>query len=474
MPRTIAPLLASQIKNLPEGKTVAVGGVTGLYFRKAKYQSLFILRYTDASGRHDLSIGTYPQIGLAEARQIALTVRARIAAGKNVIAERQKKQQRAQVAAKLAPKIRTFAEIARAWIKERSEVNYWQNDIKGEARANSILEMHVFPHIGNKNIDLVTVDDIYELLKLIWTTKHSTATKAKTYICKVFQWAIARKLCKRVDNPGDMRSSLGILMEPLQKHKHVSRHHAACPIDEIPRLFAELKRYASVSARACEFGILTCARSKAIRMATWDEIDLNEKIWTIPIEHDKIKTEGRDRRIFLSDQAITVLKSLPKFPGSRVLFPNLRGAPLSDAALTMFLRGMHDARFALDGRGWIDQTAKKRSGNPAVITLHGTARASFRTWAKDDALGNNRLFDQEAVELCLLHAKNDAYKGAYDRATLDNERRMVMAAWGKYCFSERESLCIFHQSVHGVSSETCTDSAIRARAENVRACTRNG
>ena len=136
-------------------------------------------------------------------------------------------------------------------------------------------------------------------------------------------------------------------MEPLQKHKHVSRHHAACPMDEIPRLFVELKRYASVSARACEFGILTCARSKAVRMATWDEIDLNEKIWTIPIEHDKIKTEGRDRRIFLSDQAITVLKSLPKFPGSKLLFSNLRGNPLSDAALTMFLRGMHEAKFAL-------------------------------------------------------------------------------------------------------------------------------
>jgi len=75
-----------------------------------------------------------------------------------------------------------------------------------------------------------------------------------------------------------------------------------------------------------------------------------------------------------------------------------------------------------------------------VITLHGTARASFRTWAKDDALGNNRLFDQEAVELCLLHAKRDTYKGAYDRTSLDKERRMVMAAWGKYCFSERESL----------------------------------
>lgn len=63
-----------------------------------------------------------------------------------------------------------------------------------------------------------------------------------------------------------------------------------------------------------------------------------------------------------------------------------------------------------DGRGWIDPDAVGSNGKPAVTTLHGTARATFRTWAKDDKSGNNRKFDQEAVEMCLLHSRRDMYK----------------------------------------------------------------
>ena len=219
-------------------------------------------------------------------------------------------------------------------------------------------------------------------------------------------------------------------MEPLQKHAATSKHYAACDVAEIPLFFFHSARYNSASARACEFAILTCSRSKAVREATWDEIDLNKGVWTIPVEHDKIKTEGRDRRIFLSNQAIELLRSLPRYPGSKVLFPNQRGCPLSDAALTMFLRGMHEDRMVTDGRGWIDPMLKKANGNPAIITIHGSARATFRTWAKSDIYENNRRFDQEAVELCLLHAKRDAYKGAYDRAFLERERQLIMSAWG--------------------------------------------
>ena len=57
-------------------------------------------------------------------------------------------------------------------------------------------------------------------------------------------------------------------------------------------------------------------------------------------------------------------------------------------------------------------------------------------FTKDDETGNNRKFDQEAVELCLLHSKNDAYNGAYDRAPLTKERQKIMQAWGEYCWSK--------------------------------------
>lgn len=443
MPCSSKVLPVSVIKATPVGKTIAVGGVTGLYFRKTKYQSLFLLRFKDQTGRHDLSIGTYPEMSLAEARDKAADLRRRISQGEDVLGERRelreqaaREKEEALVKTSKSPKL-TFAAIATDWVNERARFNYWAHDDSGELRTMRILEMHVFPYIGSKNINDITPEDVFNVLSKIWTAKFSTASKAKTYIFKVFQWAMAKKLCQSRENPADSRYSLGVLMEPLQRHAQKRTHFAACSFVEIPQFFVQSARYGSISARACEFAILTCARSQAVRMACWDEIDFEKRIWTIPLSHDKIKLDGRDRRIFLSDQAIELLRSLPRFPGSNVIFPNQRGHALSDAALTMFLRGMHEARFARDGRGWVDPHEKNSKGEPAVITLHGTARATFRTWAKDDVSGNNRRFDQEAVELCLLHAKNDMYRGAYDRSRLDRERQLIMTTWGAYCVSQK-------------------------------------
>lgn len=434
MPRVSKTLTSTQIKNI-KNQTVAVGGVSGLYFRNTPRQSLFLLRFKDQTGRHDISLGTFPEMSLAKARAEAATLRARIDAGIDVIAERKQAQ-----APKSAQKDDlTFEQIARKWYRNRSLLNFWGDNAKAEMRACRILEIHVYPIIGSKNINEVSADDVYDVLSKIWLTKHATALKVKTSISKIFQWAMAKNLCVRRDNPAKLDGCLGVLMEPLKKKTPVSGHFAACPIDEIPRLFLEISQLDSTSARACEFAILTCCRSQALRFATWDEIDLENRVWTLPAEHDKIKSAGRDRRIILSDQAISILKKLPKYNRCQLLFPSVYHNKLSDAALTMFLRGLHETRFAVDGRGWVDPHITTAQGQPAVITLHGTARASFRTWAKDDVLGNNRRFDQDAVELCLLHSKKDMYRGAYDRAKLEGERRQIMAAWGEYCFSLRNA-----------------------------------
>ncbi len=85
--------------------------------------------------------------------------------------------------------------------------------------------------------------------------------------------------------------------------------------------------------------------------------------------------------------------------------------------------------------GWIDKDKTTRTGKESIATQHGSARSTFRTWAKCDELANNKKYDQEAVELCLLHSRNDPYKGAYDRSKLEKERRTIMEDWGRYCTS---------------------------------------
>ena len=98
---------------------------------------------------------------------------------------------------------------------------------------------------------------------------------------------------------------------------------------------------------------------------------------------------------------------------------------------------MHEARLAKDGRGWIDPAKEKAGDAHCRITAHGTARASFRTWCETDEHGNRFHIDQKAAELCLLHAvtEDERLNHAYTRATLDGERRRIMALWGRYCLT---------------------------------------
>ena len=193
-------------------------------------------------------------------------------------------------------------------------------------------------------------------------------------------------------------------------------------------------QYESISARATAVAILTATRLQAVRMAAWSEFNLEKGTWTIPASHDKIKKAGRDRTIFLSRQVIDLLRTTPRFVRSQLVFSN-NGRMMSNMALSEFIEGLHEKKYQEDRIGWIDPMESERRGEACRITLHGTARSTFRTWAKDDVLGNNRRFDQEAVELCLLHSKNDAYQGAYDRARLVNERREIMQCWADYALS---------------------------------------
>ena len=440
MPKVARLLSALEVSNLKIG-THAIGGVKGLYLRKTHSNAYYFLRYCDDSGRHDYTLGNQSALSLKEARQKASEALCKLAQGLSPIEERQnikaeKEARKKAIEALKNPPFTSFEEMALEWVKERALADYWVNNPKGEKETVSILRRHIFPDLGSKDIDKITPEEVRDCLAKIWQTFPSTASKAKTYLFKVFQWSIAMKRCHQVVNPADIRGSLGILLEPYQKNRKESENHSACSIQEIPRLISEIRAYHSISARAVEFGILTGARTKAILRSQWHEFDFDKKVWTIPIENDKVKKKGRDRRIFLSDQAIALLKSLPRIKPDVYVFPSQSGSYMSDNALVMFLRGLHEKRLEEDGIGWIDPIKSKEKGKPCHITMHGTSRASFRTWAKNDELGNNRRFDQEAVELCLLHEKQDGYNQAYDRARLEKERRFIMEEWGKYCYSE--------------------------------------
>ena len=153
MPKISRELTVLEVRKLGQG-TFAVGGARGLYLRKSPKQSFFFLRYSNATGRHDLSLGSYPETSLAEARKLAVLARIEIDAGEcpvtkrkqasEALREKRSSQQRIQT-----DHSNTFEKVARTWIKERVESGFWANNKRGESNTVRLLEMYAFPLIGN-------------------------------------------------------------------------------------------------------------------------------------------------------------------------------------------------------------------------------------------------------------------------------------------------------------------------------------
>ena len=146
---------------------------------------------------------------------------------------------------------------------------------------------------------------------------------------------------------------------------------------------------------ALEFLVLTAARSGEVRLATWDEMDVDAGVWTIPAARMKAK---RDHRVPLSGRALAILHDVQRLSdGTGLVFPNPRGKPLSDVTLSQLL---------------------KKLGIAAVP--HGF-RSSFRDWAAEQT--NT---PREVVEAALAHTVRNPTEAAYARSDLFERRRRLM------------------------------------------------
>ena len=430
-------LTHKEIQALPDGSH-AIGGVKGLYVRKRAEQTQYFLRWKKDGKQQTrfYAIG----LSLREVREIAYRDRQLLNLGLDPKEEEKKAlaAKEAEIEAKRKEEERrrfTFRLVSDEWLKEQIQIQRWKNNATGEKHARQRLNKYLLPAFGDKLISEITAQDAFLFFSPLWTAKSGTADKLYDLLKAIFNWAIAKGVYQITENPINKRGALGILLEPLTKQRTDTDNHPSLDFHEVPQFIEALTKLGSPSALAVAFSIVTASRFKAVRCAEWSEIDLKNKVWNIPEEHDKMKGR-RMRQVLLSDEAIELLSYLPRV--NNYLFPSgSHLGKLSENAPSMLIRGMDTQKAAIDGRGWKDFTRRNGAGKiePVRITQHGTARASFRTWAKNDELGNNRKFDQEAVELCLLHARKDTYRGAYDRSQLLKERRLVMKEWGAFCFS---------------------------------------
>jgi integrase len=167
---------------------------------------------------------------------------------------------------------------------------------------------------------------------------------------------------------------------------------------------AELDQQQSVAARALEFLILTAARAGEVTGATWDEVNLRERKWTVPASRMKAKKE---HVVPLSDRAVELLQNLPREEGNpAIFFGSSKGGKLNDLTLRRVLKAM---------------------GRNGDVTTHGF-RATFKTWASE-----RTNYPNHVVEQALAHTIGNAVERAYHRGDLFEKRKRLMADWAKFC-----------------------------------------
>jgi integrase len=416
MPKIAKELSALEVKRLNTPGWHAVGGVAGLLLQirppakpTAAMARSWILRMRIGGKRQPVGLGSYPQVSLAEARDQAKKLSTEAKSGVNLVAK--KRAQRSSMIA-AASKNKTFKECAEAYME--AHASDYTNE-KHRKQWASTLETYAYPVLGRLLVSDITMRNVLDVLMQdtkhrngengkLWHIKAETAKRLLDRIRTVLDYATVNEY-RTGNNPATWKGYLDTQL-PSQRGLKKTKHQPAVPYTLVGDFMSKLRSNNSTSARALEFLVLTAVRSGSVRSATWDEIDLGKKLWTIPAEHTKAK---REHKVPLPSQTLSLLSNLPRMAGTALLFPNPKGKALSDMALSQLMRGMRER------------------GELTVEAVPHGFRSTFRDWAAEQTN-----YPDEIRKAASGHAVGDAVKEAYQRTDLLEKRRHLMTEWANF------------------------------------------
>lgn len=386
MAREVNRLTARSVVAIKDAGRHADG--SGLYLvvdKGGAKRWVFMFRF---GGRlREMGLGGLRTVTLAQAREAAAAARTIVKAGRNPIDERHS----------VAPRLPTFGEAADSFL---ATMKPQFKNAKHVAQWETSLTVHSKP-MRDKPVDEITTEDVLGVLRPIWHIWPETASRVRGRIERVLNAAKAQGH-RSGENPALWRGHLDNL---LPRPKKLTRgHHAAMSFAEVPSFVAQLRARPATAARMLEFVILTAARSGEAREATWREIDLAAKVWTVPAARMKA---GREHRVPLGARAVEILQEMAAagIEPERLVFPGQKdGKPLSIMAMDMLLRRLS-----------------------ADVTVHGF-RSAFRDWC-----GEATDFSRELAEAALAHVVGDMTERAYRRGDALEKRRALMDAWAAFC-----------------------------------------
>ena len=352
----------------------------------------WIFRFAINGRRREMGLGAVHTVGLKGARSKAQELRKLVYEGRDPIAERD--AQKAVLAAATAKRV-TFDYCAASYSRAHSPK--WS--AKHAYQWSSAMTRFASPVLGKLPVDAIDVGLVVKVLEPIWHERPETASRLRGGIESVLAWASVRGF-RQGDNPARWTNHLEELL-PSRREILPVEHFAALAYRDVPGLMAKLQERSGVAARALEFLILTVSRSGEVLGARWDEIDLAERVWTVPAERMKGR---RVHRVPLCDRALAILDEMRLCRRNKFVFPSERRENLGESPMRELL---------------------KRLGYKA--TIHGM-RSAFRDWA-----GEHTNFAREICEAALAHAIGNKVERAYRRGDALEKRRALTDAWANFC-----------------------------------------
>jgi integrase len=344
----------------------------------------WVFRYEFDGRRRDMGLGPLHTIGLAEARDRARNLRQQLLDDIDPLDARRAERTRRRLE---AAKAMTFGACVEAYLATHEVA--WRNE-KHRAQWRMTLTQYC-KSISDLPVKDIDTDLVLRVLTPLWATRTATASRLRGRIERVLSWAKGRGL-RDGENPARWSGHLDEMLAAPSKVAKV-KHHSALPYAELPAFMAELRGRDNLNARALELTILCGTRTSETIGATWAEVDLAARTWTIPAERMKA---GKEHKIPLSDRAVAIFAGLPR-KGDRI--------------------------FALSSMAILELLGSMRPG----VTVHGF-RSALRTWASEQTA-----FPHEVCEQALAHTISNAVERAYRRGDLFEKRAKLMATWARYC-----------------------------------------
>ncbi|MBO0215586.1 tyrosine-type recombinase/integrase [Vibrio sp. Vb2880] len=392
MPRQTKPLTATEVKNAkPKEKEYSLVDGQGLKLRVlpsgSKQWQFNYYRPTNGK-RANLNLGRYPDVSLVQARKSALEARELIA---QRIDPQEHKEQKLQEHKAIHE--HTFLNVSKEWFEIKKHditpdyaVDIWRS-----------LDLHIFPSLADTPVKQITAPQVIDLLKPI-EAKGSLET--------------VKRLVQRLNEVMNYSANCGLIQaNPLTGiraafKKPKKENMAALAPTELPELMGAIANASIKRTTRCliEWQLHTMTRPAEASGARWDEINWDEKIWTIPAERMK---KRREHRIPLTEQMLALLEVIKPISGHReYIFPSDRDPkkPCNSQTANMAL---------------------KRMGFAGRLVSHGLRSLASTTL-------NEQGFDRDLIEASLAHVDDNQVRSAYNRTDYLERRRPMMSWWSGY------------------------------------------